>query len=55
MYQSTVDSALAAAWSLVKSADYATWFFEIIPGGIGVIVSRLHDRSIEGLDKMKRR
>jgi putative membrane protein len=30
--------ALATAWSLVKPADYATWLFEIIPGGIGVVV-----------------
>ena len=29
---------LATAWSLVKPADYATWLFEIVPGGIGVIV-----------------
>ena len=30
--------ALATAWSLVNPVDYATWCFEIIPGGIGVIV-----------------
>jgi putative membrane protein len=27
---------LATAWSLVKPVDYATWFFEIVPGSIGV-------------------
>ena len=31
-------ATLATAWSLVNPADYATWFFEIIPGWIGVIV-----------------
>jgi putative membrane protein len=30
--------ALTAVWSLVKPVDYATWMFEIIPGGVGVIV-----------------
>ena len=30
--------ATATAWSLVRPIDYATWFFEILPGGIGVIV-----------------
>jgi putative membrane protein len=29
---------LATAWSLANPADYATWFFEIVPGGIGVVV-----------------
>lgn len=29
---------LATVWSLVKPVDYATWCFEIIPGGIGIIV-----------------
>ena len=29
--------ALATAWSLVQPVDYATWVFEIVPGGIGVI------------------
>ena len=28
----------AVVWSLVKTADYATWFFEILPGGVGVLL-----------------
>jgi putative membrane protein len=30
--------AVATAWSLVQPADWATWFFEITPGGIGLLV-----------------
>jgi putative membrane protein len=28
---------LATAWSLIQPADYATWLFEIVPGGLGVL------------------
>jgi putative membrane protein len=30
--------AAATGWSLVRPADWATWFFEITPGSIGVLV-----------------
>lgn len=30
-------AALATAWSLIHPADYGTWLFEIVPGGLGVL------------------
>jgi len=31
-------AVLMTAWSAIKPADYATWFFEIVPGAVGVLI-----------------